>query len=57
MDQPLIIKDVHNLKIFVRYYINTLIFEIQNISKYVLVRPAVLHTYFVGDAPASYSSG
>jgi hypothetical protein len=52
MAQPLIIKDFHNLKIFVRYYINTLIFEIQNISKYALVRRAVLHAYFVGDAPA-----
>jgi hypothetical protein len=43
MAQPPIIKDVHNSKSFVRYYINTLIFEIQNVSKYALVRPTVFH--------------
>jgi hypothetical protein len=54
MAQPPIIKYVHNSKSFVRYYINTLIFEIQNVSKHALVHPVVFHLCFVGDAPASY---
>ena len=43
MAQPPIIKDVHNSKSFVSYYISTLIFEIQNISKCALVHPTVFH--------------
>jgi hypothetical protein len=53
MAQPPIIKDVHNSKKIFRYYINMLIFEIQNVSKHALVRPTVFCLCFVGDAPAS----
>jgi hypothetical protein len=53
MAQPTIIKDVHNSNFFSRYYINMLIFEIQNVSKHALVRPTVFCLCFAGNAPAS----
>jgi len=53
MVHPLIIKDVQKSKIFVRYYINTPSFEIQIISKYMLMCPTISHLCFAGDAPAS----